>query len=176
MAGSSAKPPRATRGEPRGARAPHPPRRAEMRGLVQDLRYGARLLAASPGFTLAAVAALAIGIGASTAVFSVISAVLLRPLPYAAADRIVMVWDSNPKRGWDRFAVAPGNFSDWSERQTSFEALAAFHETTYVLTGQGDPERLDAVRATAQVFDLLRTQPAMGRVFAPAEYEGDGGR
>jgi putative ABC transport system permease protein len=147
-----------------------------MRGLVQDLRYGMRLLAGSPGFTLAAVAALAIGIGASTAVFSVISAVLLRPLPYAEAERIVMVWDSNPKRGWDRFAVAPGNYADWEERQTSFEALAAFRDTTFILTGQGDPERLDAVQATSQVFDLLGRQPALGRAFTPAEYEGAGGR
>jgi len=145
-----------------------------MRGLLQDFRYAVRLLARSPGFTFAAVVALALGIGASTAIFSVVRAVLLRPLPYADADRVVMVWDSNPGRGWEKSAVSPGNFADWSEGQASFDALVALQTTGYVLTGQGDPERLDGVRASAQLFDLMGAEPALGRAFTADEY-GPGG-
>jgi putative ABC transport system permease protein len=142
-----------------------------MRGLVQDLRYAVRLLAKSPGFTCAAVVALALGIGASTTIFSVVSAVLLRPLPYPDPDRVVMVWDSNPGRGWDKFAVSPGNFTAWSETPAGFDALAALQTAAFVLTGQGDPERLEGLRATEAVFGLTGAPPALGRAFAAADYD-----
>src|SRR5262245_15857681 len=141
-----------------------------MRGLGQDLRYAVRLLVRTPGFTFAAIVALALGIGASTTIFSVVSAVLLRPLPYPDADRIVMIWDSNPGRGWDKFAVSPGNYATWTASQSSFEALVALQTADLILTGQGEPERLDGLRATEAVFDLTGAQPALGRAFAKGDY------
>jgi putative ABC transport system permease protein len=142
-----------------------------VRGLGQDLRYAVRLLTRIPGFTIAAVLALALGIGASTTIFSVLSAVLLRPLSYPEADRLVMVWDSNPGRGWDTFAVSPGNYATWTASQSSFDALFAMQTEDLVLTGQGDPERLQGLRATDAVFDLTGARPALGRAFAAADYD-----
>src|SRR3982751_2962437 len=106
--------------------------------LFQDLRYGVRMLRNRPGFTLVAVVTLALGIGANTAIFSVVNAVVLRPLPFAGPDRLVMVWETMP--GQDRRAVAPGNFMDWQRQAHLFEQLAGYSSTALNLTGDGEPE------------------------------------
>jgi putative ABC transport system permease protein len=142
-----------------------------MGDLVQDLRYGLRLLLRSPGFALAAIVSLALGIGANTAIFSVVNTVLLRPLPYPDVDRVMMVWDSNPARGWDQFAVSPGNFVDWQARQTVFDTLVALRTKSLVLTGHDEPERLSGLLATAQFFDLTGAPPVLGRPFAARDFE-----
>src|SRR4051794_36818685 len=95
--------------------------------LLQDLRYGVRMLMKRPAFTAVAVLTLALGIGANTAIFSVVNAVLLRPLPYKQPDRLVQIWETNPIRGWTMNIVAPANFLDWEKRSTSFEGLAAYY-------------------------------------------------
>src|SRR6266511_3474535 len=93
--------------------------------MIQDLRYGVRMLLKHPGFTLIAVVTLALGIGANTAIFSVVNAVVLRPLPYPEPERLIRLWDSNPGRGWPEFAASALNFEDWRKQQTVFEQLAA---------------------------------------------------
>ncbi|MGH9832483.1 MAG: ADOP family duplicated permease, partial [Blastocatellia bacterium] len=137
--------------------------------LWQDLRYGARMLAKQPGFTLIVVLTLALGIGANTAIFSVVNAVLLRPLPYEAPDRLVYIWDSNPTAGFSRFASSPPNFADWRRQQQSFEHLAAFMSWNFNLTGRGEPERLQGARVSAELFPLLGVKPLLGRAFSPEE-------
>src|SRR2546430_16554772 len=92
--------------------------------LLQDLRYGLRMLAKNRGFTAVAVVTLALGIGANTAIFSVINAVLLKPLSYQDSDRLVMVWEQNPERGWDRNVVSAANFADWRKQNPVFAELA----------------------------------------------------
>src|SRR3712207_827331 len=124
-----------------------------MRTLLQDARYGARVLARSPGFTAVAVAALALGIGANTAIFSVVNEVLLRPLPYEDPDRLVALWEEGSARGFPGTSeLAPANFSDLKAQGQSFERLAAFHAHSLNLTGAGEPERLDGQRAEADLF------------------------
>jgi putative ABC transport system permease protein len=145
-----------------------------MGSFLQDLRYGLRLLLKSPGYTLAAIATLAIGIGATTAIASVIGSVLLRPLPYPDADRLVMVWDSNPSRGWAKFAVAPGNYVDYEAAQHSFERIAAFEEDSITLSGQGEPRQLIVLRGTHDLAGIVAPVPALGRTFT-AEEESVGG-
>src|SRR5919112_3593555 len=111
-----------------------------MRDLIQDVRYAARLLRRAPGFTLVAVAALALGIGANTAIFSVVDTLLLRPLPYADADRLAVVWEHNLPRDRKNNVVSPGNFIHWREMNRTFEDIAAVGMTfNLTLTGYGDP-------------------------------------
>src|SRR5580692_8932913 len=106
--------------------------------LLQDLRYGARTMLRSPGFAVTAVLALALGIGANTAIFSVVNAVLLRPLPYDQAERLIQVWHSPPQRsfpGMPSFTVSPANFLDWRKQNHSFEGMAAYGFGRYTITG-----------------------------------------
>jgi hypothetical protein len=111
-----------------------------MRDLVQDFRYAARLLLRSPGFTLVAVAALALGIGANAAIFSVVDTLLIRPLPYADADRLAVVWEHNIPRDKKDNVTSPGNFIHWRELNKSFTELAAVSMTfRTTLTGAGRP-------------------------------------
>ncbi len=101
-----------------------------MKTLWQDLRYGARMLWKHPGSTIVAIVALALGIGANTAVFSVVNAVLLRPLPFEQPEQIVQVWENNLRRGWTQDTLSPHNFADWREQSRSFEAMAAYEHGT----------------------------------------------
>jgi putative ABC transport system permease protein len=142
-----------------------------VKSLWQDLRFGFRLLTQARGFTLAAVATLGLGIGATTALFTVVHAVLLKPLPYADADRIVMVWESNPAKGWDTFSVSPANFLDWEKQSRSFETLVALEGSDKVLTGTAEPEVLSGMMVTPGFFRLTGVQPAVGRQFRPEEFE-----
>src|SRR5262244_3865779 len=137
--------------------------------LSHDLRFGARMLFKNPGFTLIAVVTLALGIGANTAIFSVVNAVLLRALPYPEPGRLVRFWESNPRRGWLDFAVSAPNFADWRKQQSVCEQLAAFEFNTLNFTGGGEPERVAALRVTANFFSVLGVVPARGRNFLPEE-------
>src|ERR1043166_3060895 len=114
-----------------------------METLLQDLRYGFRMLAKKPGFTLVAVLALALGIGANTAIFSVVNTVLLKPLPFKDPDRLVMVWEDNTKLGFPKDTPAPANFIDWRDQNQTFEGMAAIASATFNLTGIGEPEKID---------------------------------
>src|SRR5256714_11043325 len=136
---------------------------------VQDVRYGLRMLAKNPGFTTVAVIALALGIGANTAIFSVVNTVLLRPLPYKAPERLVMVWEENSKQGYPQDTPAAANYVDWRDQNHVFAAMAAITEISFNLTGIGDPERIDGQRVSASLFPLLGVEPQLGRAFRPEE-------
>ena len=139
-----------------------------MRTLWQDLRYGIRMLLQRPGFTALAVLTLAVGIGANTAIFSVVNAVILRPLPYADPDRLMLLRETKLPQ-FPEFAIAPGNFLDWQSQNEVFEQLEAFRTHFYNLTGNAEPERLRAARVTAGTFSMLGIQPALGRDFLAEE-------
>ena len=137
--------------------------------MLQDLRYGARMLMKHPGFTFVAVLTLALGIGANMVIFSVVNAVLLRPLPYPEPERLIRLWESNPGRGWPEFSASAPNFEDWRKQQAVFEQLAAYEFNTFNLTGSGEPERVAGVNVTANLFQVLGVLPALGRNFLPEE-------
>ncbi len=141
-----------------------------MASALQDLRYGARLLVRSPGFSLVAIMALAIGIGANTAIFSVINTLLVQRLPYRDADRLAIVWEHNTVRGNRSNVVGPANFIHWREMNQVFEDLATVTITFSVtVTGNGDPEELQTQAISAELFQILGVQPALGRGFTAAE-------
>ena len=131
--------------------------------LRQDLRYAWRALRRAPVITVTAILTLALGVGASTAVFSVVHAVLLRPLPYAEADRLVELFESNLEAGVPSMRVSALNYLSWAERAKSFDAIAAFQGTGLTLTDEGDPELLSGSVVTASLFDVLRVPPIVGR-------------
>src|SRR5437868_11998550 len=140
----------------------------------QDLRYGLRMLVKNPGFTTVAIIALALGIGANSAIFSVVNTVLLRPLPYKNPERLVMVWEDNAKQGFPRDTPSPANFIDWRDQNHVFESMAAIVEISFNLTGVGDPERIDGRRVSASLFSLLGVEPQLGRAFRPEEDQRGG--
>ena len=137
--------------------------------LGQDLRYGLRMLARSPSFTIIAVLALALGIGANSAIFSVVNTVLLRPLPYKNPDALMMVWEEATHLGFPFNTPSPANFIDWREQNTVFEGMAAMAQQSFNLTGAGEPERLDGRRVSANLFNILGVEPVLGRTFRPEE-------
>ena len=144
-----------------------------MKTLWQDLRYGVRMLLKSPGFTIVAVLALALGIGANTAIFSVVNAVLLRPLPYAKPDELVRVYATDAKKGRNDHPTSFLNFTDWRNENQVFERMAAFDEASVTLTGGDAPEQLRNLATSADLFPLLGVQPRLGRYFsAPEEQPG----
>ncbi|MGB7923251.1 MAG: ABC transporter permease [Pyrinomonadaceae bacterium] len=140
-----------------------------METLWQDLRYGFRMLGKSPSFTLIAVVTLGLGIGANTAIFSLVSAVLVRPLNYLEPDRLVMVWEDEQRVGFPRETPAPANYADWKAQNQSFEDMAALEWQNFDLTGNGDPERVSAFGVTQNFFPLLGVSPALGRNFTAEE-------
>ena len=137
---------------------------------VQDVRYGWRTLWARPGFTVVAILTLALGVGANTAIFSVVHAVLLRPLPYAEADRLVQVWETTPD-GYDHNVVSSGNYLDWREQATSFDELGAYGWTFGVgmMGDDGEPVHVVGNMMTPSVFRMLGVNPLLGRTFTPEE-------
>jgi putative ABC transport system permease protein len=137
-----------------------------MQTFWQDLRYGARMLWKNPGFTLIAIITLALGIGANTAIFSVVNAVLLRPLPYPESDKLVLLNEYSPQM---QMSVAWPNSVDWRERQTVFEKLGVYNRASYNLTSGGDPERLLAAQMSADALAALRVNVALGRVYTNDE-------
>ncbi|HKR12251.1 MAG TPA: ABC transporter permease [Pyrinomonadaceae bacterium] len=136
---------------------------------VQDLRYAGRMQRKNPGFTLVAIIALALGIGANTAIFSVVNTVLLRPLPYKDPERLTMVWEDASKHGYPRDTPAAANFVDWRSQNTVFEGMAAIADESFNLTGAGDPERLEGRRVSVNLFPLLGIDPQLGRTFTSDE-------
>jgi putative ABC transport system permease protein len=143
-----------------------------MRALWQDVRYGLRMLAKSPGFSALVILTLALGIGANTAIFSVVNAVLLRPLPFEKPDRLVQIWHTPPQAsfpGIPTFAVSPANFLDWRTRSQAFEGMSAYGFSQYTLTGTGHPEAVRMVAVTSGFFSILRAQPLLGRAFLAEE-------
>jgi putative ABC transport system permease protein len=137
--------------------------------VLQDLRFGFRMLLKSPGFTTIAILTLALGIGANTAIFSLIDTVLLRPLLFPDADRLVMVWEDASFAGFPKNTPAPANYVDWKAQTSVFEDMAATRQTSFNLTGDGEPEKVEARFVTANFFVLLGVQPTLGRVFAAGE-------
>lgn len=143
-----------------------------MSKLAQDLRFAVRHLLKSPGFTAIAVLIMALGIGANTAIFSVVRTVLLEPLPFQDPDRLVQLWHVPPQSsfpGMTQFAVSAANFLDWQKQNDVFSGMALYAHGGYELTGQGKPETIHAGRVTSGFFSVLGVQPIYGRVFLPQE-------
>jgi predicted permease len=137
--------------------------------LSQDLRYGFRLMRKSPGFVVIAVLALALGTGANTAIFSLVNALLLRPISYENPDRLAMVWEKSVKRGFGQIPTSLLNFTDLRADNKSFEDLGAFTDSSFNLTGAAEPEKVTGVRVTASLLSLLGRQPLKGRLFLAGE-------
>lgn len=137
--------------------------------MLQDFRYAFRVLRAKPTFTAVALLTLAVGIGANSAVFSVVYAVLLKPLPYPQEKRLVMIWETKLNEGRDHNVVSPANFLYWREHNASFEQMAAFFDDTSTLTGEGEPEEIPSQGVTANLFSLLGISPIIGRDFSSEE-------
>lgn len=147
-----------------------------METLWKDIRYGIRSLLKHPGFTAIAVVTLALGIGANTAIFSLMNVVLLKPLPFPEADRLVMVWEDASAIGFPRADATPGNYADWKAQQSVFDDMAALTLRSFNLTGDGEPERPAAQAVTANLFPLLGVQPAIGRHFSFEEDKPGAGK
>lgn len=137
--------------------------------LLQDLRYGLRMLVKTPGFSIVAVLTLALGIGANTAIFSIVNGLLLDPLPYPNAARLAIIWTHSPGANVAQDWPSPGQFSAIKSPNTVFEELALAQGSNVILTGDSTPERLGVVRASSAVFSLLGAQAVIGRVFLPEE-------
>jgi len=138
--------------------------------LLQDLRYAARALLKSPGFTATAVLTLMLGIGANTAIFSVVDSVLLRSLPYREPERLVMLWENHPQEGAPRNPFAPANFADLSAQTGSFERIGAIYPySTVNLTGAGEPEQLRLLRVSGDLFPTLGVAARLGRTLGPED-------
>ncbi|HEX9761126.1 MAG TPA: ABC transporter permease, partial [Candidatus Acidoferrales bacterium] len=151
-----------------------PPRRkgaGMMETFWQDVRYALRTLRQKPMFAAVVVLTLALGIGANTAIFTVVNAVLLRPLHYADPDRLMYVLEDNLKKGWTAFTVSPPNFVDWRAQARSFESLAAVNSNSYNYSGGEQPERLAGRQVSEGFFAMLGVQPQLGRWFDEAEYQ-----
>ena len=142
--------------------------------LLADLRYGLTRLRREPGFTLAVMVALALGIGANTAIFTVARAALLKPLPYPNSDRITMVWETVLERGWDQFPVSAPDFLDWRRDADSFAAIAGFRDGGFNLRAGERTERIQALQVTEGFFDVMGIRPRIGRPLLPADTKGDG--
>ncbi len=143
-----------------------------MHNFYQDFRYSLRRIKNDPGFAIVAVLTLALGIGANSAIFSIVNAVLLRPLPYRNPQSVVLVLEKS--RQLPKSSASYLNFKDWREQSQSFEAMGAVRNTTSTLTGSGEPERVAAQMATANLFELLGIQPEIGRPFLPEEDRAGG--
>ncbi|HVQ36976.1 MAG TPA: ABC transporter permease [Pyrinomonadaceae bacterium] len=147
-----------------------------MNGLIQDIRYALRGLWHQPGFTLIAVLSLALGIGANTAIFSLVNAVLLKPLQFTEPERLVVIWETNPAMEVAKDDVAVANFIDWRTQNNVFEDMAALSFRSFNITGDGEPEKVMAYGATANFFPLLGATPALGRNFLPEEDQPGGAK
>src|SRR5688572_25280330 len=136
-----------------------------MNTFFQDIRYGIRGLLKNPAFTIIAVLSLGLGIGANTAIFSLINTVLLQPLPFHQPEKLAIVWEEASFAGFPQNTPAPANFADWKAQNQSFEDMAALAGRSYNITGDGEPQRIEAYAVTANFFPLLGVQPILGRTF-----------
>jgi putative ABC transport system permease protein len=140
-----------------------------MNTLLQDIRFGLRMLLKSPSVSIVATIALALGIGATTAIFSVFNAVLLQPLPFPQPDSLVAVFETAPQLGRQRGSHSYPNFFDFRAQNTVFERVSSYHGSDFIMTGRGEPARLQGAVVTADLFPLLGVQPMLGRTFLPDE-------
>src|SRR5688500_1730287 len=138
-----------------------------MNRLSQDIRYGARMLMKNPGITFVVILALALGIGANTAIFSVVNAVLLRPLPYHESERLLFLNERSAVM--DEMSISYPNFTDWRNQNQVFEKIGVYNRSSYNLTGFGEAERIPTGQVSADLFSALRVKAAAGRVFTNAE-------
>lgn len=144
-----------------------------MNTLWQDLRYAIRMLIKNPGFTAVAVLTLALGIGANTAIFSVVNSVLLRPLPFPHSDQLVRVFQTLPPEGITNAGVSYPNFTDWSQQTHAFEQIAASRFSTFAVTGHGEPFYINGEAVTSSLFPLLSVKPLSGRAFSSEDEKAD---
>jgi len=135
----------------------------------QDLRFGFRMWRKSPGFTTVAVLTLVLGIGANTAIFSIVNAVLLRPLPFKDSQRLVLLHEGLPKIGFPKMSFSPPDFAVLAREQKSFSELGTFLNERMDISGQGEPDRVIVSRVSATLFPMLGAQPKLGRTFSPEE-------
>src|ERR1700687_2892229 len=143
-----------------------------MPNLILDLRHGLRILFRNPAFSATAVLLLALGIGANTAIFSVVNAVLLRPLPYQDSSRIMQIWHVPPARsfpGLTLFSVSPANYLDWQSQSHSFDGMAAYGGDRFNVGGKERPEVIQGAAVAPDFFSILRVNPLLGRTFSPEE-------
>ena len=138
-----------------------------METLIQDIKFGLRMLLKSPSLSIVATIALALGIGANTAIFSVVNAVLLRPLPFPESDKLFALYETNQLRGAFRGTHSYPNFFDLRAQNTSFEKVSSYYSSDFIMTGRGEPARLQGAVATADLFPLLGIKPLYGRTFVP---------
>lgn len=135
---------------------------------MHDIRFALRQFAKTPGFTFIAILTLALGVGACTAIFTVVNSVLLRPVEFPESDRILVIRETNLPQ-FPQFSVSPANYRDFSTEADAFESMYAVRGSSYNLTGKGEPQRVTGQRVTGRFFDVLKTQPILGRSFGPAE-------
>src|SRR5215831_9756722 len=140
-----------------------------MEDIWQDIRYGMRMLLKAPSFSIIATIALALGIGGNTAIFSVVNAVLLRPLPFPKSDALMSVFEADATRGLERGSYSYPNFFDLREQNHVFEHVAAYHDNDMIMTGNGEPVRVLGGMVTADLFRVLGVAPMLGRDFSVAE-------
>jgi putative ABC transport system permease protein len=140
-----------------------------MTGFVQDVRYALRQLRKNPVFTMVVVITLGLGIGANTAIFSVVHMVLLAPLPYRDVDRLTMIWGRNPSRGDQQFPISAGDFTDWKQKNDAFEDIAASYDNEVTLTGVGEPKLVLGYAISPNYFQILGVAPKIGRTFTDEE-------
>src|SRR5882762_4279983 len=138
-----------------------------MQTIWQDVRYGARMLLKNPGITFVVILALALGIGANTAIFSVVNAVLLRPLPYHESDRLLFL--NEKSQVLDEMSISYPNFTDWRNQNHVFEKIGVYNRDSYNLTGSGDAERILTAQVSADLLSALRVNALIGRVFTNDE-------
>jgi hypothetical protein len=143
--------------------------RPAVEGFVQDVRYGARALAKAPGFTVTAMLTLAFGIGGSTAIFSLLNAVVLRPLPYVDGDRLAMIWTADPARNMYEGAVSVPTFHDWRSRSRTFSDMTFWRIHSGNLTSAAESERVNVLMTSANLFPMLGVRTVVGRTFSPEE-------
>jgi putative ABC transport system permease protein len=142
-----------------------------METLQQDLRYAVRMLIKSPGFTVVAVVALTLGIGANTAIFSVVNSVLLRPLPYSEPERLMQLWEADSRKGRSEMPASYPNFADWRDQKNAFEEVVAYSDWTFNLAGTAEPERIRSAIVSPAFFSTLGINPIHGRGFLTGEDE-----
>jgi len=140
--------------------------------LLRDMRYSLRTLRRMPGFTIVALLVLAVGIGANTAIFSVVNSVVLRPLPYPGADRLALIFETDLKDGIQSEGASAPNFLDWKEQSQSFDEMALLEVGTGTVTGNGEPEQVTGLRVTTNFLSMLGARPVLGRTFTTAEGAG----
>ena len=141
--------------------------------VLHDLRYGLRSMLQSPGFAVVALLTMALGIGANTAMFSIVNGVILKPLPYPEGDRVVRLYETNLSRGWSTFSIAPLNLWDWQQRNRSLELLGAYRTATSVYTGGDRPQSLPAYRVSEQYLKIVGAEPTLGRGITREDVDPD---